>query len=355
MIQVFLSYARSDGLAAATKLRGELQALGFVVWRDIEEMQGGQAWKDQLRVALRQADAVLTLLTPAAVVSKMVEWEWENALTLGKPVIGLLIQPCDVPAELQRLHYHNLSDPATYTLGLARLARDLLDVAAARSASPERAAAAPKFHTITAINSTVGDRNITINQSGPGGLDAAAVAQLVAALLSQAPGDPAVQAEIAALLREMKPTLDEVAVGVADLQAGQERIKAHFDVTVQSALLPALARLDAQQTAQTAAILDALETRAFSADELDSHLAAIHLALAAINARAASIADRQLAQAVQQTVELASDPGLDVKHKLKITLPIVPVLLAYEGEIELGSRLNLREVWQALWARIRGN
>ncbi|PKO19434.1 MAG: hypothetical protein CVU38_21565, partial [Chloroflexi bacterium HGW-Chloroflexi-1] len=56
MIHVFLSYARADGLDAATKLRAELTAMGFQVWRDIEEMQGGLAWKEQLRAALRQVD-----------------------------------------------------------------------------------------------------------------------------------------------------------------------------------------------------------------------------------------------------------------------------------------------------------
>lgn len=46
--------------------------------------------------------------------------------------------------------------------------------------------------------------------------------------------------------------------------------------------------------------------------------------------------------------ELASAPGLDARHKLKVTIPIVPVLLSYEGELELNSRLDLAAVWQAL-------
>ena len=38
----------------------------------------------------------------------------------------------------------------------------------------------------------------------------------------------------------------------------------------------------------------------------------------------------------------------DAKHKLKLTIPMVPVLLSYEGEFELGSKLDLAVVWQAL-------
>ena len=44
---------------------------------------------------------------------------------------------------------------------------------------------------------------------------------------------------------------------------------------------------------------------------------------------------------------------MDAKHKLKVTIPIVPVLLSYEGEIELSSRLNLQELWQQLTGALR--
>jgi hypothetical protein len=128
MARIFLSYARADGKTAATRLRSELERAGFEVWRDIEDMQGGQAWKDQLRKSLRQVDGVIVLLTPAAVSSKYVEWEWENALTLEKRVIPLMILPCDVPDELKRLHYHNLSTEQDYVLGFAALMRDLYTV-----------------------------------------------------------------------------------------------------------------------------------------------------------------------------------------------------------------------------------
>ncbi len=354
MIHVFLSYARADGLDAATKLRAELTAMGFQVWRDIEEMQGGLAWKEQLRAALRQVDALLLLLTPGAVAAKTVEWEWEKALTLDKRVIPLLIQPCDAPAELKRLHYHDLSDPGAYTLGLAKLARDLLRLAAARAAGGATAPATPKYVVGTAVNSTIGDGGVTINQAGPGALDPVAVARLVQVLRGQAPGDPAVQAEIVGLLREMQPTLAEVAAGVHDLKAGQERILARFELAEQRIVEPIVARLQGQQAEQVAAILDALETRTFPADELGRHLATIQMVLAQINVRSAQIRDRQLAESARQVAELASAPGLDVKHKLKLTIPIVPLLVGYEAEFELSSRLNLEEAWRGVRSWIGG-
>lgn len=150
MAHVFLSYARADGAEAAARLRAELSRSGFTLWQDTENMQGGQAWKDQLRSALKQVDAVLVLMTPQAAVSKYVEWEWEMALMADKRVIPLLIADCDVPAELSRLHYHNLSTEREYILGLMALVRDLNDLgshASEQSVSGRQAG---------------GDRNISI-------------------------------------------------------------------------------------------------------------------------------------------------------------------------------------------------
>ena len=144
----------------------------------------------------------------------------------------------------------------------------------------------------------------------------------------------------------MQPTLAEVAVGVNGLQAGQARILDRFDQQEQRILAPILTRLDSQQAGQTAAILEALDTRVFPADELGHHLAVIQMALAQISIRATQIGDWQLVESARQVTELASAPGLDFKHKLKVTVPIVPVVLSYE--VELGSRLNLEETWRAL-------
>lgn len=57
---------------------------------------------------------------------------------------------------------------------------------------------------------------------------------------------------------------------------------------------------------------------------------------------------------IPHEVKIAQDivdaPNLDVQHKLKLTIPIVPFLVSYEGEMGVGSKLNL----EALWERMRG-
>jgi hypothetical protein len=125
MLKVFLSYARSDGAERSAQLRSELERSKIEVWRDAEEMRSGNDWREQLRSALREVEAVLVFLTPGAVVSRHVDIEWENAKALGKYVIPVIGLPCEVPEGLKGLHYRNLSRLETYTTEFINLVYDL--------------------------------------------------------------------------------------------------------------------------------------------------------------------------------------------------------------------------------------
>ena len=123
--RIFLSYALKDGTEAAARLRSDLMSAGFSVWQDIEDMQGGKAWKAQLRQALREVDAVVVLLTPEAVASKYVEWEIEMAQMVEKTIFPVLVLDCEIPEELRPLHYRNLSVEENYSSELLSIIKDL--------------------------------------------------------------------------------------------------------------------------------------------------------------------------------------------------------------------------------------
>jgi len=188
MTNVFLSYGRADGSAAALKLRGELEQAGFTVWQDIRDMQGGKEWRDQLRQAISRVNAVLVLLTPASGASRYVEMEWQLALTLGRRVIPLLILPCDVPDDLKPIHYHNLSQPDKYTMGLMALMRDLNALPPSETANskttPAPATPAPGnriYNTSgTIVNSQFGDQNTMTNTNTTVSASTAEMAQTLA-------------------------------------------------------------------------------------------------------------------------------------------------------------------------------
>jgi hypothetical protein len=53
-------------------------------------------------------------------------------------------------------------------------------------------------------------------------------------------------------------------------------------------------------------------------------------------------------------VEVINSPELDFKHRFKVGIPIIPFILDYECELELGTGINLKEALQALMMRLKG-
>ncbi|MCL4256327.1 MAG: TIR domain-containing protein, partial [Anaerolineae bacterium] len=169
-IKLLISYARADGAKASKRLHDSLTHVGYDVWRDIEDMRGGQDWKRQLRDAIASVDVILVLFTPSAVMSEYVLWECDTAETLNKKIIGLLIEPCDVPNDLSHLHYHDLTTPSKYDAGYSKLIRDLNELMTKEpviSSQKQPIPPASKF-TVNADkmdNVQVGDGNIQTNNA----------------------------------------------------------------------------------------------------------------------------------------------------------------------------------------------
>ena len=51
--------------------------------------------------------------------------------------------------------------------------------------------------------------------------------------------------------------------------------------------------------------------------------------------------------------EAINDPSIDTTHKLKLSIPIIPLLLDYETELELEAGFNLKALWQQLKNRFQ--
>lgn len=317
-MHLLLAYAPADGREPAGRLAGLLETLGVTV---VEAEPAPQA------------AGVIALLTPAALTDRAVLAALQQAPAEGRSLLPL-----------------SLMAPASFPT-----AEDLARVLAWRSAlaSSSAPAQASKYHIVNPVNSTIGDHAVTVNVFGQAaGWSAAETAQLIAALRSQpSAGVPMSAAELRSLCAGLQAQMQGFDLA---LRQGLALVLARFDASEQRILAPVLARLDAQETALVAAVLDALDERVFPAEELGQHLAVIQMALAQINIRSAHIRDQQLAAAAQHAAEIVSAPSLDVKHKLKVTIPIVPALIAYEEEFELSSGMNLPEVWRRLRARVSG-
>jgi hypothetical protein len=125
MARIFLSYSRQDANSNAKALRAQLESSGHIVWRDIEDMQGGLSWKKQIRDQIQKAHCVIVLLTPKGIESENVEYEWQTGLSFDQRVIPLLIKKCPIPPALKDLHYHIATDQQAYDQMFYALIRDL--------------------------------------------------------------------------------------------------------------------------------------------------------------------------------------------------------------------------------------
>lgn len=77
--------------------------------------------------------------------------------------------------------------------------------------------------------------------------------------------------------------------------------------------------------------------------------------LAAIRDLKASAAGNSALSAVVDKLPSAfEDTRLDISHKLKLTLPIIPLLLAYEGEVDWNSSMNISTLIKKMLAKLRG-
>lgn len=101
-MQVFISYARADGLPYAKRLVDDLSEYDLDLWLDIRSIPKGANWDYEVQKGLDSSDVMLVLLTPNAVNSQNVADEWSYFIEKDKPIVPLMVLPCEVPFRLSR-------------------------------------------------------------------------------------------------------------------------------------------------------------------------------------------------------------------------------------------------------------
>ncbi len=110
----------------------------------------------------------------------------------------------------------------------------------------------------------------------------------------------------------------------------------------EKAMIASIAKQFSQtQLTITQTLVDALEGNQLSELEMQEMLAVLEKQIPSLPPSQAVVA------------EIIKAPELDTKHKLKITLPIVPFLIDYEGELEIGSGFNVKLAWKRLLTKLR--
>ena len=82
--RVFISYARADSTAFVDRLEGDLKAQQFHPWVDRHGLEGGQEWMEIIQDAIDACQALVVVMSPAAVQSQFVRMEYRYAAVTGQ-------------------------------------------------------------------------------------------------------------------------------------------------------------------------------------------------------------------------------------------------------------------------------
>ncbi|PXF60997.1 MAG: hypothetical protein C4B59_06520 [Candidatus Methanogaster sp.] len=165
---------------------------------------------------------------------------------------------------------------------------------------------------------------------------------------------PAGMQDSADMLRQMDAKLDGLLSGLKDIHGDlvdfRKTLLARFDDSEQVIVSTVVQRLDQNQLATVRSILDEIESNRLPENELQETLSAVLQALSEIKQNEAGCYDSRLVSEAANLSEVVDNPKLDVNHKLKVSIPIIPLILKYETEVGLKSGLNLKNALQRLKA-----
>ncbi len=108
-MNLFISYSRDDEIWVKElwhKLRAYHDA-----WID-RQLVPGQDWWDTILQRIEDCECCVYIMTPASVGSIYCRAEMDYALALNKPIVPLMLKPCDYPSPLKdrRIQYENVQD-----------------------------------------------------------------------------------------------------------------------------------------------------------------------------------------------------------------------------------------------------
>lgn len=123
MADAFLSYAREDR-PFVRRLTAALQSRGRTVWVDLEDIIPSACWMQEVRTGITEADAVVFVITPDSVVSKVCQTELDYATEQSKRLVPILARQTphdDVPPALAELNWLSFLDSIDFEAGVDRL------------------------------------------------------------------------------------------------------------------------------------------------------------------------------------------------------------------------------------------
>jgi len=103
MNHIFISHSHEDSDFAEI-LHERLKEAGFSVWRDTG-IRGGEDWRREIDQAIKEAFALIVMMTSEAKASEYVTYEWAFAEGAGVKVIPILLKTTELHPRLELRQY----------------------------------------------------------------------------------------------------------------------------------------------------------------------------------------------------------------------------------------------------------
>lgn len=173
-------------------------------------------------------------------------------------------------------------------------------------------------------------------------------------LHQQITGESTVQMHSVAIqLEEVNNRLDRLSAGQEAIYGNINHLRqgllAHYEAGEKNIISAITYQLNESQINTISALLDAIEANKVSDAEMQNILPSIQEGLSILQQRGITLTGSQ-----EEIVQVINAPQMDFKHRLKIAVPIIPFILDYEGELELGTGINLKEALKQFRARLIG-
>ncbi|GAB4383796.1 MAG: hypothetical protein Kow00121_46270 [Elainellaceae cyanobacterium] len=124
----------------------------------------------------------------------------------------------------------------------------------------------------------------------------------------------------------------------------------HFNAGEQALIRPFAEKLDEPQLIEIEAVLEAVDVNPISETEVHQILDETRQLLLSLQQHNLALPGNNNA-----VLEVLNEPTIDAKHALKVSVPIIPFILSYEGELGLGAGIKLRESWESLKGKFSRN
>ncbi|MFB2880531.1 hypothetical protein [Floridanema aerugineum] len=172
-------------------------------------------------------------------------------------------------------------------------------------------------------------------------------------LRMQVTGEPTEQMQnVGIQLQQINSKLDTLSAGQRAIYGNindlRQRLLAHYSAGEQRIITAITAQMDKTQLDTISVVLQAIDSGKVSDLEVQQILDSTQQMLVILNQRNILTSDQQ------EIMEVIKSPGIDARHRIKVTIPLIPLILGYEGEVDLGTGINLKTAWQNLVLRYRG-